>query len=174
MQLAKQFPEIEFHGIDHDKVEERNLGTQAYFLEHVGLHKVDAMRVVLARYLRKPNYKPFRVFIDRPEKIGIHDLTIDAFDNPESRELFRDVKGEVLHVGFSPDYSSECLWNKRYFEEGVPGSVDPTKNDVCQMVDANSFIQFSVSLAAMVVGDWIRSGAKREFLITGKNKVRWL
>jgi molybdopterin/thiamine biosynthesis adenylyltransferase len=171
VQLAKQHPEIEFHGIDFDKIEDRNIRTQAYFLEHVGLPKVDAMRVVLSRYLRKPKYKPFNLKIDRPEKVGRQDLILDCFDNSDSRDLFKHVKGDVLHIGFSPLYSAECIWNERY---DVPNDVDPTKNDICSMSDAVPFIHYVVNLAALNISSWIAGGPKRDFLVTGKHRVRWL
>jgi hypothetical protein len=171
VQLAKQFPDIEFHGIDFDKIEDRNIRTQAYFLEHVGLPKADAMRVVLSRYLRKPNYKPFKLKIERPEQIGKHDLTLDCFDNTMSRELFKHVQGNVLHIGFSPEYSAECIWNERY---DVPNDVDPAKNDICSMTDAVGFIHFVVNAAVLNISQFLVTKKKQDFLVTGKNRIKWL
>lgn len=171
VQLAKQFPDIEFHGIDFDKVEDRNIRTQAYFLEHVGLHKADAMRVVLSRYLRKPNYKPFKLKIERPEQIGKHDLTLDCFDNTASRELFTHAKGNILHVGFSPAYAAECIWNERY---EVPEATDPALGDICSMTEAVSFIHYVVNLAAMNITQFLDKKEKRDFIVTNKNRMRWL
>lgn len=171
VQLAKQHPEWEFHGIDFDKIEDRNIRTQAYFLEHVGLHKADAMRVVLSRFLRKPNYKPFKLKIVGPEQVGRQDLILDCFDNTASRSLFKPLKGNILHVGFSPLYSAEAIWNERY---DVPNDVDPTKNDICSMIDAVPFIHYVVNLASMVVNDFARDALKRDVLVTGRHRVRWL
>lgn len=171
VQLAKQFPDTVFDGIDFDKVEDRNIRTQAYFLEHVGLHKVDAMRVVLSRYLRKPKYTPFRVKIDRPEKIGKHDLILDCFDNTESRSLFEGLKGNILHIGFSPLYTAECIWNERY---SVPNDVDPTRADICSMTDAVSFIHFVVNAVVLNISQFITNQKKNDFIVTGKSRIRWL
>ena len=174
VQLAKQFPDTEFHGIDFDKVEDRNIRTQAYFLEHVGMHKSDAMRIILARYLRKPNYKPFRLKIERPEMIGRHDLAIDCFDNTASRELFREVKSPVLHIGFSPAYSAECMWNKEYFEDGIAQDVDPALGDICSMTEAVSFIHYIVNLSAMNITQFLTKKVARNFVVTHKTQVKWL
>lgn len=171
VQLGKQFPDFEFHGIDFDKVEDRNIRTQAYFLEHVGVHKADAMRVVLSRYIRKPLYKPFKLRIDRPEQIGKHDLIVDCFDNAASRELFKYVEGNVLHVGFSPLYTAECIWNGLY---DVPNDVDPTKGDICSMTDAVSFIHFVVNAAVLNISQWLATKKQNNFIVTGKNRIRWL
>ena len=170
-QLAKQYPDFEFHGIDFDKIEERNIRTQAYFLEHIGLFKSDALRIVLGRFIRRPNYRPFRMKIERPETIGQADLIIDCFDNTKSRELFKNVKGDVLHIGFSPEYSAECVWNERY---SVPGDVDPSKNDICSMTDAVGFIHFVVNAAVLNISSFLANGTKRDFLVTNKNKMVWL
>lgn len=172
VQLAKQFPEIEFHGIDFDKVEDRNVRTQAYFLEHVGLHKSDAMRVVLSRYLRKLKYSPFKTRITSPDQIGIADLIIDCFDNSESRAFFKPLKAKnVLHVGFSPKYTAECIWNENY---DVPGDVDPTGADICSMTDAVSFIHFVVNAVVLNISAWMETGRKQDFLVTHKNRIKWL
>ncbi len=171
VQLAKTFPNIEYSGVDMDIVEGRNVGPQTYFLEHSGMRKVDAMRVVLARYLRQPKYKPFYIKIDRPEKVGKHDLTIDCFDNAASRDVFKSVTGAVLHIGFSPEYSAECLWNGHYT---TPNDIAPGKMDVCSMEAAIPFINLTVSMAALVVGDFIRNGKQKEFLITNRTRIKWL
>ena len=59
VQLVKQYPEIEYTGIDYDKIEERNIGPQAYFAGMVGQPKCMAIRAVMSQYVRKFGYKPF-------------------------------------------------------------------------------------------------------------------
>lgn len=170
VQLAKQYPDFEFRGVDFDKVEERNIRTQAYFLEHVGAFKADAMRVILARYLRKPKYTPIKQKITEKVKVDSStDLIIDCFDNTESRKLL--CYGEILHVGFSPFYTAECIWNENY---EVPNNVDKNKADICSMNDAVPFIHFVVNAALLNISDWIETGSKKNFLVTGKSKLKWL
>jgi hypothetical protein len=178
VQLAKQFPDANFYGIDFDKIEERNIRTQAYFLEHVGLYKADAMRVILGRYLRKPKYTAVKTKVEGSVYMGVHGpegldahLGIDCFDNTKSRKLFQN-SGHVFHVGFSPEYSAEGIWHNKDYE--VANDVDPTKNDICSMTDAVPFIHFVVNLAALNIARWIQTKEKRDFLVTGKHKVKWL
>lgn len=181
VQLAKQYPDVEFIGIDFDEVEERNIKTQAYFLEHVGMRKAQAMKVVLSRYLRKPKYTPvvMKVTAGYPRPVNHPEtLCIDCFDNAASRQLLRvyDATGkgfdvDYLHLGFSPQYTAEFMWNKNY---DVPNDTDPRANDICSMPDATSFIQYVVSLAGIEISRWIQTKEKRDFLVTGKSKIRWL
>jgi hypothetical protein len=175
VQLSKQYPDMMFQGIDFDKVEERNIRTQAYFLEHVGQPKVMAMRSILARFNRKPSYLPVNTKITT--KVGIQpklpedELYLDCFDNSESRRIIAGSKGNILHIGFSPHYTAECIWNENY---DVPNDVDSAAGDICSMTDAVPFIHYVVNSAALSISEWIQSGKKRDFLVTGKSKLKYL
>lgn len=173
VQLAKQFPDYEFEGVDFDKVEERNLRTQAYFIEHVNLHKADAMRVILSRYLRKPKYTPNRGKITDRDKIVVApgNIGIDCFDNTASRKILSQTKGDLLHIGFSPFYTAECIWNEEY---EVPNDVDPRQADICSMHDAVGFIHFVVNAAVLNISHYLAQREKKNFIITGKNRIKWL
>lgn len=172
VQLAKTFPDYKFSGVDYDKVEDRNIRTQAYFLEHVGLHKVNAMKVVLARYFKSIKYYPVNRKVESNlQPIG-SDLIIDCFDNSKSRKFLSGIKGHnVLHVGFSPQYSAECIWDEDY---DVPGDVDPAQADICSMTDAVPFIHFVVNAVALNISHWLETGEKKNFIVTNKNKIKWL
>lgn len=181
VQLSKQHPEYEFYGVDFDKIEERNIRTQAYFLEQVGMLKADAMRVILSRYNRKPRYTPFRerVITHSPIDFGYRHtgLSIDCFDNTVGRKILKEkhkkgeITGELLHIGFSPDYTAECIWNEDY---DVPNDIDAARADICSMGDAVPFIHFVVNAALLNISNWIETGKKRNFIVTGKGKIQWL
>ena len=174
VQMSKQYPDYKFSGIDFDKVEERNIRTQAYFLEQVGMAKADAMRIILARYNRKPNYTPVkRKVTESPgPAIKMVDLAIDCFDNTESRRYLAACRnGNVLHIGFSPDYTAECIWNEDY---DVPNDVDAVRADICSMGDAVPFIHFVVNAALLNISNWIETGNKSNFIVTGKGRIQWL
>lgn len=177
LQLIKVFPDIAFMGIDFDIVEERNLRTQAYFMEHMGIPKTQAMYGVIARHIRKFNYtivnerftNPTQQLVDALNKDDT--LMIDCFDNTESRQLVKDLKNKnILHIGFSPEFAAEIIWNENY---EVPGEME-SEVDICTLNHAGPFIQYVVSLASMTVIDFIEEGRKDNYIITGKNKVRKL
>jgi hypothetical protein len=179
VQLAKRFPDAEFEAHDYDRVEERNIKTQAYFLEHVGHPKVIAVKAVIQRFLRKPN---FRYYFSKVEKkIETPDdntLVLDCFDNVASRNLLipsshtlERLDCNVIHLGFSPQYSSEFIWNKDY---EVPGDVDASQGDICSAQDAVPFIHLFVNLACLEIARWVDSKEKRNFVVTQKQTVRYL
>lgn len=171
VQLVKQYPEFNYGGVDFDVVEDRNLRTQAYFLEHVPLPKVLAMQGALRRFVRKPNYQPRKEKIESSAQVSGADLIIDCFDNTASRKVFKACRGNILHIGFSPFYTAECIWNEDY---EVPNDVDARRADICSMTEAVAFIHFIVNAALLNIADFLQSGRKRNFIITGKNKIQWL
>lgn len=170
VQLAKQYPDIEYTGIDFDSVEERNVRTQAYFLEHVGMKKAQAMRVVLARYLRRPKYHPVLAKVQTLERNHQADqLYIDCFDNSESRRLIGGR--QALHLGFSPEYSAEFMWDDEDYE--VAGDVRKGA-DICSMSDAIPFIHAFVNLSCLEISRWMETGERRNFAVTAKTQIKWL
>lgn len=177
LQLIKKYQDFSFYGIDYDKVEDRNINTQAYFLNHVGLSKAQALLPVIGTKLRKFQYKPFVRKITGSEdilnileetKAGKDYLILDCFDNAQSRKHFDIFNYNLLHVGFSPQYAAEILWHENY---STPNDIPEGQNDICVMTEAVPFINFVVSLACFTVSDFVDSGTKENYLITGKNRI---
>lgn len=175
-QLIKKYPDINITGVDFDKVEDRNVGPQAYFNQHVGHLKALAMKSVLSTQNRKFNYTPHPYKIESVDDVTLlfgeeSILMIDCFDNTESRNIFmkmpKDLK--ILHVGFSPAMTAEVIWQNKY---DVPGDVDSNLGDICEMTEAVSFINYVVSFASLVIGEFLDTGVRRSFLITNKFKIQ--
>ena len=175
VQLAKQYPEIEYTGIDFDKIEERNIGPQAYFHGMIGQPKTHALRAVLSQYVRRIKYKPVNHRVteaNKPIKTEADELFIDCFDNSASRKLVTPPGDQnILHVGFSPLWTAEMIWNKNY--QKVPGDV-PAGLDICEFAGATGFIHFVVNLASITISDFIETGKKKQFLVTNKYMVKEL
>jgi len=173
IQLVRQYPDFEYVGIDYDKVEERNLRIQAYFKEQVNQPKTRAIQTVAQRYVRKFKYTARNEKIDhritRPED---NELFIDCFDNTESRRyLTLPGKHDILHLGFSPAYTAEFVWNESYT---VPGAVDPNLPDICALHDAIPFVHFFINAALLQISEFIESGHRKNFLVTKKTKLTYL
>lgn len=179
--LAKRYQDHKFIGIDYDTVEDRNIGPQAYFLEHVGQPKAMVMPAVLGRFIRKVQYQPVNKKIENSSQIiemmedqGIANtgLILDCFDNTESREILKysfSKNANLLHIGFSPQYTAEIMWNDSY---DVPGKVDPANEDICENPDAAAFIGFVVNFASLVAMDFLDNGNKNNFIITQKYRIK--
>jgi len=177
MQLIKKYPSTSFYGIDYDKVEERNINTQAYFLNHIGIPKAQAILPAIGTKMRKFQYKPLvRKIVGSEDILSILEetnagkdyLLIDCFDNTESRKLFDIFNYNILHIGFSPQYAAEILWQEHY---SAPQNLPEGQNDICVLSEAIPFINFVVSLACLTVSDFIDNGKKSNYLITNKTKI---
>lgn len=171
IQLLRQYPDFEFTGVDYDKVEERNIRIQAYYREQVRQYKAKAIQVIGQRYVRQFKYIPNTSKIESPilPPKG-DDLYIDCFDNVKGR-ICLTPPGDfnILHLGFSPEYTAEFIWNRLYYD--VPGEVNPVNADICALHDAVSFIHSFVNLAFAHIAEFIENRQRdKSFLITGKLK----
>jgi len=180
LQLAKKYPNIEFMGIDYDVVEERNIMTQAYLIPHIGIKKVLAMQGVLGLNLRKFKYSPLdmkmthKKHVANLKNIKEEHLMIDCFDNSESRKLFESANGwnpDILHIGFSPQYTAEIIWHENY---SVPNDIPEEQDDICEMREAVPFITFVTGFATGVISDFIESKTKSDYIITNKYNIKKL
>ena len=151
--------------IDHDRVEEHNVGTQTYGLCDVGAFKVEVLRSHLFR-LTEVEIDARR--IEQSERsvrkcLRESDLVIDAFDNSASRELVqkhcREKGIECLHIGLSADYG-EIIWNDNYL---VPADVD---GDVCDYPLARNLVTLTVSVAAEILIRWISNDTRDDVSVT--------
>lgn len=162
VQLARVYPETTFHGIDFDKVEERNLRTQAYFLEHLNQPKALAMQAVLHRIHRKPKYRPLNQKITGPVPIEKNSLVLDCFDNVESRAIVRKLQCEhILHAGFSPEFTADIGWESKKYVLGGPVKEGV---DICTLNAAGPFIMHITSFVSMKIVDFIENGTKKDYL----------
>ncbi len=99
-------------------------------------------------------------------------LLVDCFDNTESRQIVKNaypyVSSCILHVGFSPQYTAEIIWNENY---SVPNDIPKEQNDICEMSEAVPFINFVVSLACMNISDFFSKNEKKDLIIIDRNKI---
>lgn len=183
LQLAKKYPNFKFVGIDYDVVEERNLGNQAFLRPHIEMPKAHVMNIVLSLKLQNFNYcgvdkeiknsNDLKEIVKDVQSTGEF-LIIDCFDNSASRKIivdeFFDCKS-LIHIGFSPQYTAEIIWNYQY---EVPGDVDPHGADICEVRDAIPFIGFVNNFAALVISDYIEDGVQNNFIITNRYQIKKL
>src|SRR3712207_4541700 len=113
--------------IDHDRVEEHNIGTQLYGENEVGVWKVEALRNRL--------FRAAGVEVDAVRKeltaqnaaalLKGAGLVVDTFDNSASRRLVQEASRAAgqpcVHAGLFEDYC-EVVWDEHY---RVPGDPPP-------------------------------------------------
>ena len=151
--------------IDHDRIEEHNVGTQVYGESDVGGAKVDVLRSML--------FRSVGIEIDAVRKeldsrnvrklLRESDIVLDAFDNSASRQIVQDHCRETgtacLHVGLFDDYG-EVVWDEQY---RVPGDVT---GDICDYPLARNLVLLTVSVAAETVVRWMLEGVRQNWSIT--------
>ena len=177
LNLIHSHPGLVFAGVDFDIVEARNYeaGTQPYVKSDLGRPKVQAMqRIVMSSRNKKIEMHAVKV-LSVSQLAGLvgdlqSSLVVDAFDNAESRNLFRGLAkpNNVLHVGFSPTLTGEAVWAESYSEmtPDPPGTFD-----VCQNHAARPFIHALSAIASLLASEFIDTGVKRNVYFDSKLKM---
>ena len=151
--------------IDHDRVEEHNVGPQLYGEGEVGTWKVEALRNRVFR-TTGVEIEPVRKELTEQnarQHLRETDLAIDAFDNSKSRQFVQDqcrADGTpCLHVGLHADYC-EVIWDEQY---RVPRDV---AGDVCDYPLARNLVLLSVAVASEAVMRFAMEGSRDSWTAT--------
>jgi molybdopterin/thiamine biosynthesis adenylyltransferase len=151
--------------IDHDKIQEHNVGTQLYGESEVGLWKVEALRTRLFR-AAGVEIEPLRKELtarNAQALLNDVDLVIDSFDNSASRRLVQEssraLKIPCLHVGLHADYC-EVIWDEAY---RVPNDV---AGDVCDYPLARNLVLLAVSIASETIVRYAIDGERQSWSAT--------
>lgn len=168
--LVYSYPDMNFTVVDFDKVENRNIepGTQPYSKVDLNRPKTQAIqRIAFEAKKKKIDAKNQKItsekdvfdIVKNPENT----LIIDAFDNADSRNIFKklDKKYNVIHIGFSAKLTGEAAWNEVY--EVMKNEASDATIDVCEMTIARPFIYALTSQAAIVISRFIDKGEKVNF-----------
>ncbi|HLL72196.1 MAG TPA: ThiF family adenylyltransferase [Pyrinomonadaceae bacterium] len=151
--------------VDRDRVEQRNLSTQPYYLADAGAFK--------ARMLANDLYRAVGVEVDaRSEELTAANakkllkgsaLVVDVFDNSASRRVLKEhtegARLACLHAGLAGDYA-EVVWNEIY---RVPSAA---QDDVCDYPLARNLVTLTVAVACETIVDFVATGARRSHTIT--------
>lgn len=146
--------------VDFDVVEERNVtpGTQWYTADQIDLPKVEALQYNVYQAFQR------EIIAERANIIEIdpdeYDLVVDCFDNFHARNVVHDIKPEVVHIGFSDQFTFEIEWDEHY---QVPTNID-TGMDICEMPGAAGFVNSVASLGALVVENYLEKSEKMRVL----------
>jgi molybdopterin/thiamine biosynthesis adenylyltransferase len=151
--------------IDHDRVEARNLGTQVWETDDIGLPKAEALRNRLFRATGREIDAVAKELTDRnvSRLLAEADLVVDGFDNHASRALVTEhcaaTSVPCLHVGLHADYA-EVIWNESY---RVPSDA---AGDVCDYPLARNLVLVAVAVAAETIQGFLGAGVRESWTIT--------
>jgi len=118
--------------VDFDRVESKNLLSQAFVKQSVGKNKADALKLQLANFHGiKVEAHGVRLETSNVDSLcGSADLLVDAFDNAASRELLsafaRRTGKPLVHAAISADGSFGMVrWDASFMAdaEDAPGQA---------------------------------------------------
>ena len=151
--------------IDKDRVESRNLATQAFGLEDVGAPKVEVLRNSWFRetFVEVDVFNKELTGNNAGKLLGKPDLIVDVFDNSLSRQVLKDYAQthviDCLHAGVNDQYG-EIVWNEKY---QVPSD---TGLDVCDYPLARTLVLLVASTAVEAIMQFIAASEKNNYSIT--------
>jgi molybdopterin/thiamine biosynthesis adenylyltransferase len=153
--------------IDHDRVEQHNVGTQLYGDSDVGVWKVEALRNRLFRGcgVEVDGVRKELVAANARTLLKDVDLVLDTFDNSASRRLVQETcRAEgltCLHAGMFEDYC-EVIWDEQY---RVPNDA-PAGVDVCEYPLARNLVMLTVTIASEAVMSFAIDGKRPSWSAT--------
>jgi molybdopterin/thiamine biosynthesis adenylyltransferase len=168
--FMRNVPKISLTLIDDDKVETKNLSSQAHTRMGLGKNKAQSLAQFLqGAYQLKVTPIPHRLGPHNIEALlGSADLVIDCVDNGETRQSIQDFVRKrgiaCLHGGVNAGGTfGLALWDEDY---SIDHEDEPGQATACEGVDHLPFMVLVASVLAATASDWIKEKKKRGVLIT--------
>jgi hypothetical protein len=155
--------------IDFDRVESKNLLSQAFVKPSIGKNKADALKLQLSNF-HGTKSESFGVRLG-PENVatlcGSADLLVDAFDNKKSRDLLSEFARAndkaLVHAGLAADGSFGMIrWDERFTAD----AEDVEGQATCETGEHLPIIVSIAAVLARTIQDFLKSGVRRDAMIT--------
>lgn len=155
--------------VDFDRVESKNLLAQAFVKQSVGKNKAEALKAQLLNFHGvKAESFGVRVTFDNVEALlAGASLVVDCFDNHQGRQVLSTwtrARGvPLLHAAISGDGTFGLVrWDERFVAdpEDVPGQA------TCEGGEHLPLITLMAATVARTIQDFVRSGARRDSMVT--------
>jgi molybdopterin/thiamine biosynthesis adenylyltransferase len=155
--------------VDFDRVESKNLLSQAFTRQAVGKNKAEALKLQLRTFYGvDATAYPVRLTADNVATVAAGaDLLVDCFDNAASRLVVRSyaVAAGVpsVHAGLAADGTFGLVrWGERF----VPDDADEPGQATCVDGEHLPFIGLVAARLATVVARFVRAGEREDSLVT--------
>lgn len=155
--------------VDVDRVESKNLLSQAYTRQAVGKNKAEALKLQLRTFYGvDATAYPVRLSAGNVATVAAGaDLLVDCFDNAASRLVVRDFSASAgvpsVHAGLAADGTFGLVrWGERF----VPDDTDEPGQATCVDGEHLPFIGLVAARLATVVAQFVRTGAREDSLVT--------
>jgi molybdopterin/thiamine biosynthesis adenylyltransferase len=166
--LCRTLP-VELAFADFDRVETKNLLTQAYTRQAVGKNKAEALRLQLRTFYGVDTHAyPVRLAAENIRAVaGSADLLVDCLDNLAGRRVvlgFAQASGTPsVHAGLAADGTFGLVrWGERF----VPDAEDEPGQATCQGGEHLPFIGLVAARLAGVIAGYVRDGARHDARVT--------
>ena len=168
--LCRNLP-VELAFVDFDRVEGKNLVSQAFVKPSVGRNKAQA----LAAQLRNFHGVKAVAFPVRLSEANVHelcgsaDLLVDGFDNLQSRVLVsrwaRENDRPLVHAGLAADGRFGIVrWEANF----TPDAEDEEGQATCEGGDVLPFIGLLSATLARTIQDFLQTGEERDSMVNLK------
>jgi molybdopterin-synthase adenylyltransferase len=154
--------------VDFDRVESKNLLSQAYVKQSLGKNKAQALKLQLQN-LHGVKAEAFGVRLEAGNVATLCEgarLLVDCFDNAASRQLLSDharAQGlPLVHAALAADGSFGIVrWDERF----VPDAEDEEGQATCEGGEHLPFIGLVAAVLARAIQDFLEDGIQRDSMI---------
>ena len=166
--LCRTLP-VELALADFDRVESKNLLSQAFTRPGVGKNKAEVLRLQLRNFygVESAAY-PVKLTAQNIAQVAAgSDLLVDCLDNVEGRlvvlEHARSSGTPSVHAGLAADGTFGLVrWGERF----TPDAEDEPGQATCEGGEHLPFIGLVAATLAGVIRDFVRTGAQRDAMVT--------
>jgi molybdopterin/thiamine biosynthesis adenylyltransferase len=155
--------------VDFDRVESKNLLSQAFVKASVGKNKADALKAQLQSFwgVRAESFGVRFSEDNAATLLSGATLAVDAFDNAESRRLLsaaaRSRGVPLVHAGVSGDGTFGLVrWDERF----VPDEEDHAGAATCEGGGHLPLLGLVSAALARVIQDFVERGEERDVLVS--------
>lgn len=167
--LASRNLDVAFRWVDFDRVESKNLLSQAFVKQSVGKNKAQAFKLQLHNFygVRSEALGVRLVAANVAELLGDADLVVDSFDNAASRQVLCDfVRARQIacvHGALSADGDCGLV---RWDADFVPDDEDTPGQPTCEGGEHLPFISVVAAVLARSVAEFVDNGEMRSSMIS--------
>ncbi len=155
--------------VDFDRVESKNLLSQAFTRQAVGKNKAEALKLQLRTFYGvDATAYPVRLTAGNVATVAAGaDLLVDCFDNAASRLVVRSFAATAgvpsVHAGLAADGTFGLVrWGERF----EPDDADEPGQATCVDGEHLPFIGLVAARLATVVARFVRAGEREDSLVT--------
>lgn len=153
--------------VDDDTVGKENIGTSAFWEEHVTMYKAQALAEMMWRKGKTQAVPYPKTLAPAGIKMLLREtpdvVVLDCFDNPRARLVISSLVVPTLHVGVGQGYTGSVVWDSHWASPDV--DYERGYNPVCTNQLGDDIIRFTSNVAVVSIKRYLGSGFKDSYYI---------